>query len=770
VSTQDNEDKTPSEAGEGKADKADPPPPPWWKEITQPFIDLVHAPRALWGINLGYFLEGMVYFGMLGYLAIHFSDFVFQGIEGADEASHNVVMVLTAGITISMFFLGTIADKRGVRFALIASFLLMIGGRSLMSGAPNILGLEPTRPGVIAGDRISLRVSEVGSRRGNKTILKSSMLANDQGGHDVDSEIAVDLASGPGVEPGAELASHLVKIGRLTLEQGEGQEWAIHYGGGPVKARLIAHAAESIGFCEGATLELARGYVTLRDGVYVIRSHWTEDIKGFDPSGCKKPGVKKSAEVEESALRRATRWSVPKEVPDGGPPVTLADLRDRPDGEVNGVLRNVLVTYVRNGGYFVQETRNGPAIEVFVDPVWSPLHLVTMLGMLLVVLGYGMYQPAAYAGVRQFTTPKTAGMGFAMLYALMNLGGWLPTFAFFLRDKDYLGLGIPGTFWVYTACTVVALVSTWLLLSRSTVEKATAAAKAEAARIEAQEGKTDAKTEDKGQQASPGGAGAAPKKIPAQLWGLLVVMMAALGFKLGNPWGWVGVGVLLLVVLVIFFLPAHLRSKVVGWLADHPLSNSKFFFFIFALIPVQTLFTYNWLVLPQYISRAYAGWIGEYFEIASNANPILIFIAVPMIAALTQKSPVYRMMILGTTVMASSAFLLVIGPKPWTLGAYILLMTIGEAMWQPRFLQYAAEIAPEGRTGEYMGVAQLPWFLTKMLVPFLYSGWMMDRFCPAEGPKHTEIMWLIFGIIAITSPIMLVVARSWVGKDFKTKA
>jgi POT family proton-dependent oligopeptide transporter len=38
-------------------------------------------------------------------------------------------------------------------------------------------------------------------------------------------------------------------------------------------------------------------------------------------------------------------------------------------------------------------------------------------------------------------------------------------------------------------------------------------------------------------------------------------------------------------------------------------------------------------------------------------------------------------------------------------------MTIGEAMWQPRFLQYAAEIAPEGRTGAYMGVAQFPWFL-----------------------------------------------------------
>jgi hypothetical protein len=69
-----------------------------------------------------------------------------------------------------------------------------------------------------------------------------------------------------------------------------------------------------------------------------------------------------------------------------------------------------------------------------------------------------------------------------------------------------------------------------------------------------------------------------------------------------------------------------------------------------------------------------------------------------------------------------------------------------------------------------MGVAQLPWFLTKMLVPLLYSGWMMERFCPAEGPKHTELMWIIFGGIAVLSPLMLIMAKGWVGKDFKTKA
>jgi len=523
-----------SRAADGTEDGAEEKSP--FAEIVQPFVDLVHAPRALWGINLAYLLEGMVYFGVLGYLAIHFSDFVFGGMKHADQLSHNMVMVLTAGITISMFFLGFIADKKGVRFALVTAFVLLLAGRVLISAAPTLLGLRP-------------------------------------------------------------------------------------------------------------------------------------------------------------------------------------------------------------------------------DGLWSPLHLTTMGGILLVVVGYGLYQPAAYAGVRQVTTPKTAAMGFAMLYALMNLGGWLPTFAFLVRDDDFLGLGITGTFWVYTAFTVVALVWTFAVLNRDTMDRAIAHAKEVAQRMK------QAVEEVAAPDKVAGPAGPAVARVPPHLHGFMAALLVLFYFFHRPPQSYYEVGGVGGAWIIAVAIPAVRR-----WLARHPLADPKFFFFVFALIPVQTLFTYNWLVLPQYISRAFEGWIGEYFEIAANANPLLIFIAVPMITAITQKARVYNMMILGTFVMAAPAFLLALGPHPWTLFPYLFIMTIGEAMWQPRFLQYAAEIAPPGRTGEYMGVAQLPWFMTKMLVPWLYSGWAMERFCPAVGPKNTEMMWLIYACIAMASTVLLVVARGWAGKDFKTKA
>jgi hypothetical protein len=258
---------------------------------------------------------------------------------------------------------------------------------------------------------------------------------------------------------------------------------------------------------------------------------------------------------------------------------------------------------------------------------------------------------------------------------------------------------------------------------------------------------------------------------------LLVTLLAvaAAALLLPAPFGYVVAGLLALMVIL---LPMRIGFLQVAytWLANHPLSNTKFFFFIFALIPVQTLFTYNWLILPQYLERAFeGGFVSDNFEVFANMNPILIFIAVPIITAITMKRNVYSMMIIGTFVMAVPAFLLAIDTSIYTLLGYLLIMTIGEAMWQPRFLQYAAEIAPEGRTGAYMGVAQFPWFLTKMVVP-LYSGYMLQRFLPAKTEEVTDVvrdpetMWLYFSLIAISSTIMLVLAKGWVGKDFKTKS
>jgi len=443
-------------------------------EISQPFIDLFKASRALWGINLSYLIEGLTYFGVVGLLGIFFNDYI--GLN--DINAGQMVGFLTAGITLSMLFLGATVDLIGVRKALLWSLVLMLIGRVLLSVSPVIF-----------------------------------------------------------------------------------------------------------------------------------------TVKGL----------------------------------------------------------------------------------------WSSSHLLAMGGLLGVILGYGIYQPACYAAVKQFTDEKSGAMGYAMLYALMNLGGFLPGI---ISPPVRKSFGITGVFWVYVILTVVGILIVAVILSNKAVKEAT--------KHLSQDKKDEIAEEEE----------------------------------------------------------KSFKEKLIYYMKNFPLKDLRFLYFIFILIPVQTLFAHNWLTLPQYCSRAFSGVVSDNFEFFVNFNPILIFILTPTVAALTTKSDTYKMMILGTLVMASPTFILALGPNIYTLFGFLIIMTIGEAMWQPRFLQWVAEIAPKGMTGIYMGIGQFPWFLTKVITS-LYSGWFLMRYCPA-GVKpeetHTEMMWLIYGFIAIISPVGLFLAKNWMRKGFKVKA
>ena len=445
-------------------------------EITDPFIDLMHTSRALLGLNISYILEGLTYFGVVGLLAIYFNDY----IKLDDIRAGNMVGVLTAGITLSMLFLGATVDLVGVRKALLYSLSFMFAGRMLLSTAPHLGG---------AG-------------------------------------------------------------------------------------------------------------------------------------------------------------------------------------------------------------------------LWGSAHIYSMLGILGIVIGYGIYQPAAYTAVKKFTTEKTAAMGYAMLYALMNLGAFLPGL---ISPPIRRATSILGVFWVYVALTVTGIAVVYFFMTKKAVAKAIEIASKE-------------------------------KNINQQEEEDELAKMTA-------------------------------KEKLKFYLKNFPLKDKRFLYFIFALIPVQTLFAHNWLTIPLYTSRAFEGFVKDNFEFFVNLNPILIFILTPMIAALTSKKNAYTMMIIGTFVMASPTFILALGPNINTLIAYIIIMTIGEAMWQPRFLQWVAEIAPKNMTGIYMGIGQFPWFLTKV-VTSLYSGWFLMQYCPSDtqpAQMNTEFMWLIYGFIAIMSPVLLILARKWMMKGFKEK-
>ena len=409
--------------------------------------------------------------------------------------------------------------------------------------------------------------------------------------------------------------------------------------------------------------------------------------------------------------------------------------------------------------------------------LWSPMFFTMNAGLLLMVLAYGLYQPAAYAGVKRYTTPKTSAMAYGAIYGFMNLGAFLSGFVSSLTRQNYVDIfppnGLTAVFWAFTIITLIALLLTVILLSKKTDAQAIAHVKEELK-------KEGIKEEDEQEEKET-----TKKKnnnVPLIIYSLLTLLFFLFsGFGFNNPLNFIksfylfGYKItfdLFFVITIVLFIIAiyeFLRRR-----PYHPFRDKRFAFFIFILIPVQTLFAHNWLTIPYYLNRAFpAGSVAsQYYEVFANINPILIFILAPLIAGLTTKANVYKMMILGTTVMAIPTFLLTIGPNLYLFLLYVLISTIGEAMWQPRFLQWIAEVAPKGMTGLYMGVGQFPWFLTKVITGF-YSGWFLMKYCPIDtlpSNMNTEFMWFIYGLIAVVSPIGLILAKKWMVKGFKLKA
>lgn len=334
------------------------------------------------------------------------------------------------------------------------------------------------------------------------------------------------------------------------------------------------------------------------------------------------------------------------------------------------------------------------------------------VSLAIVALGEGILQPVAYAGVKRYTTEATSSMGFALLYAMMNFGAMLigPISAEVRTTFDVSYKAGDSTLSGFNA---VNWVCTGVTLATLVVFAVLMTKRVEANVV------------------VRGGAPEPPEPGYRES-----------AKEEGSPKG---------------------RS---------PFSDVRFLFFIFALLPVRTLFAHQWLTMPEYVLRSYPPAVADRMEwLVDSINPLVIFLGVPTLTALTRRYHVLSMMITGSLVSAAATFLLCFGAHTPLLITYFVVFSIGEALWSSRFLEYSADLAPEGRVAQYMGVASLPWFIAKTTTGF-YSGFMLERFVPPDGPNHSGTMWLVYGAIAMLSPLSLIAARRWIraGMDVKAPA
>jgi dipeptide/tripeptide permease len=349
----------------------------------------------------------------------------------------------------------------------------------------------------------------------------------------------------------------------------------------------------------------------------------------------------------------------------------------------------------------------GRLVLLFAPMAGSALGVQSLawLSLLLMGVGSGIIQPTLYAGGKEYTDPRTAAVTFSLIYAIMNLGIVAENFVspFIRTDTPFIHVG------------------------------------------------------------------------PLQINGLGKGISGVFWFCIAVT------GVVLILKLMLFTRKVETTERVIFkeekknpdephqnfWQKFRalPLFDPRFAFFIFMLLPVQTLFAHQWLTIPDYIMRAYPEEVGHRYEWIAGINPFIIVIFVPLISALTRKAKVLNMMIIGTTISAAITFILAPGPSLARLLIYSIVFSFGEAVWSSRFYEYVARLAPQGKVGSYMGMAGIPWFFAKFTTG-LYSGVLLERYVPQPIPfiPDSGALWLFYALIACASPVMLVLSRKWLSK------
>ncbi len=784
-------------------------------EAVEPFQSLVDTPKALWGIYISYAIEGLVYFGILTILGKYLS----ENVGLSDQHAGFVYSFFTGGITLAMLFLGGQADRLGVRLALYISVGLMVVGRFFLAASGSffpqgqgmgsvmflfvalglfvvVLGYGMYQPAAYAA------VKQFAGSKAAATMGYAMIYGLMNLGAFFSGILSPPVRQNFGIEAVFWVYAVLTVLSLVVLlklltrqsvaegtrtdisqdSEAEGKEGAEGPGAEEGGEGQAGDSSEQdagprdqrpLWTWDFSLLVAAAAGVAVWIGVLVFTSPMTPAQKAFERAAKvfkeTRPGKAKGLEERLTKAARRLEELVPQVQPPEDPDA-------RPNPNIYRNLRRWL--QLQAGG--LRQLSKTPVL--FLDePPEPPKKRAEEAGDEVRAAGLWVLA-AAYSMVSKVDRHVVEKLRRSMR---LKSEKRVPLSS----EDEALLLKTVGkrASWERLAGVAGRLSKAAVFADRAGPSGRTAAA---LLRISARS--YDSLVADLRRQADPQleklakdllleeakfllkelGPALRRRAAPRKLLGAYLTQRKHLADILADwavqgdnvPWRakarkWgrrYGVPVGMEVLLVVLILVLLLKRR-----PDHPFRDGRFVYFIFILIPVQTLFAHNWLTLPYYINRAFAGsWVGDYFELFSNINPLLIFVLTPVVAALTARYRVYKMMIAGTFVMAVPTFLLAVGPNPFLLLLYIFLMSVGEAMWQPRFLQWVAEIAPKGKAGAYMGIAQFPWFLTKVVTGF-YSGWFLAHYCPAIGPQNTEFLWFVYGLIAMVSPVALLLAKGW---------
>jgi len=363
--------------------------------------------------------------------------------------------------------------------------------------------------------------------------------------------------------------------------------------------------------------------------------------------------------------------------------------------------------------------------------------LVPILALLPMAVGLALLVPVMVAAVRRYTNKKQRSIAFSLFYVWMNVGFIVAGKLFdvirtWMGKDGVLDLGVAqlsvyqAIFLLSVVFTLIGLIPILLKMRRG---------------VEMDE-EEDTYTVDESKEASEeGGALQAFGKVAKKTGGILAEVVKEGAFY-------------------------------------------RFLLLLGLIVCVRMVFYHMHYTLPPYLDRELG--FGSRFGTAWGVlNPGIIVILVPIVGALGQNISSYKMLVVGTFLSALPVFLLAmpqdtfaglvhtpvgealkwfldidgdLAPLYVSLIIFVIIFSVGEAIWSPRLYEYTASVAPKGREATYMSLSLLPYFFAKFAVGPL-AGILLDGYCPAEGARQSTTIWWVIALMALVGPVSILLLK-----------
>jgi MFS family permease len=374
-------------------------------------------------------------------------------------------------------------------------------------------------------------------------------------------------------------------------------------------------------------------------------------------------------------------------------------------------------------------------------------HVALLLGLIPLAIGEALCTPVLVAALRLYSKPSQRTVAFSLFYGLMNFGFM---FGYFISDgiigrmTDGKTMTLPGFDQPISAYGVLILVSMLIDVLMFPLISLL--------RPGVQMTETGFVPLPAHEHRFPEGMGTGAR-ILATAGNAAMDTLGMLGKLFRSP----GFSKLVIFLLMIGLL------KIVFNLMDY----------------VLTPFT------EREIGEDAVSKVGR----LNATNSIMILVLAPMVGMATRKYASYTMVILGGFITAS-AFAFMALPSSWFEGMangwlgravgngylgiigevhpYFIMIflwqvvfSVGEAFYSPRVYEYAASIAPPGQEASYSSLSYIPLLIGKVATGLSFGG-LLDRYCPAEGPRQPGMMWLIIGLMVLVAPVGLLFLKRFI--------